>query len=224
MPEPSSNKPTIKIAIAEDLNDDDKVDWQDAAIAYRDIMQDIQGSEDVNNNVGTRIAMNFGSQAQQPFLKTLDNVKKVALATDGLKQSVLLKGYGNEGHDSAHPDYGDVGDKIGGEKDLNTLIEKGTKYNAAFGVHINAKETYAEGDAFSDDVSFGPDNQGWGWIDQAYVIDKMYDLSSGFRAERLDELKAAAPGLKVIYLDVWYQDQWESNRITDQFYERGWRM
>src|SRR5699024_7902718 len=88
MPEPSSNKPTIKIAIAEDLNDDDNVDWQDAAIAYRDIMQDIQGWEDVNNNVGTRIVMNFGSQAQQPFLKTLDNVKKVALATDGLRQPV----------------------------------------------------------------------------------------------------------------------------------------
>ena len=28
--------------------------------------------------------MNFGSQAQNPFLTTLDNVKKVALNTDGL--------------------------------------------------------------------------------------------------------------------------------------------
>src|SRR5690625_3699526 len=224
MPEPSSNKPTIKIAIAEDLNDDDKVDWQDAAIAYRDIMQDIQGSEDVNNNVGTRIAMNFGSQAQQPFLKTLDNVKKVSLATDDLGQSVLLKGYGNEGHDSAHPDYGDVGERMGGEIDLNTLINQGAKYNAEFGVHINAQETYPEADAFSDDLILGTDNLGWNWIDQSYVIDKMYDLTSGLREKRLDELKEVAPNLAFIYLDVWYQDQWESNRVSEQFHERGWRL
>src|SRR5699024_8971823 len=74
MPEPSSNNPVIKVAVAEDVNEDNKVDWQDAAIAYRDIMQDIQGWQDVNNLVGTRIVMNFGSQAPQPFLKSLDNV------------------------------------------------------------------------------------------------------------------------------------------------------
>ncbi|MBY7142847.1 endo-alpha-N-acetylgalactosaminidase [Virgibacillus sp. NKC19-3] len=216
MPEPSSNKPTIKIAIAEDLNDDDKVDWQDGAIAYRDIMQDIQGWKDVNNNVGTRIAMNFGSQAQQPFLKTLDNVKKTALATDGLRQPVLLKGYGNEGHDSAHPDYGDVGERMGGKEDLNTLIEEGHSYNAEIGVHINAQETYPEAKAFSEDLIEGPNSQGWGWIDQAYVIDKLYDLYSGKRAERLAELEEAAPDLDFVYLDVWHQDQWESNRITEQ--------
>src|SRR5699024_2664469 len=138
MAEPSSNQPTVKVAIAEDLNDDDQVDWQDGAIAYRDIMQDIKGAEDVNNNVGTRIAMNFGSQAQQPFLKTLDNVKKVSQATDGLGQAVLLKGYANEGHDSAHPDYGDVGERMGGIEDLNTLIDEGHDYNTEFDVHINA--------------------------------------------------------------------------------------
>lgn len=224
MPEPSSNKPTIKIAIAEDLNDDDKVDWQDAAIAYRDIMQDIQGSEDVNNNVGTRIAMNFGSQAQQPFLKTLDNVKKVALATDGLGQPVLLKGYGNEGHDSAHPDYGDVGEKMGGEEDLNTLIDEGHKYNAEIGVHINAQETYPEAKAFDEDLIEGPNSHGWGWLDQSYVIDKLYDLSSGRRAARLAELDEAAPGLDFVYLDVWYQDQWESNRIAEQLNGMGLRL
>src|SRR5699024_4803250 len=129
---------------------------QDGAIAYRDIMQDIKGSEDVNNNVGMRITENFASQAAQPFLKTLDNVKKVSLATDGLGQAVLLKGYANEGHDSAHPDYGDVGERMGGAEDLNTLIEKGHQFNTEFGVHINAQETYPEADAFSNDFIVGP--------------------------------------------------------------------
>ncbi|RID84990.1 endo-alpha-N-acetylgalactosaminidase [Mesobacillus zeae] len=224
MPEPQSNKPTVKIAIADDMNNDNEVDWQDGAIAYREIMQYIPGSEDVNNLVGTRIAMNFGSQAQQPFLKTLDHVKKVALATDGLGQSVLLKGYGNEGHDSAHPDYGNVGERIGGAADLQTLIREGHKYNSEFGVHINAQETYPEAKAFSEDLIDGPNSRGWGWLDQSYTINKLKDLYSGTRAKRLDELKEAAPGLDFVYLDVWYQDQWESNRISEQFLDRGWRV
>lgn len=224
MPEPQLTKPTIKIAIAEDLNLDHNVDWQDGAIAYREIMQDIKGYEDVNNNVGTRIAMNFGSQAQQPFLKTLDNVKKVALATDGLGQAVLLKGYGSEGHDSAHPDYGNVGERMGGAEDLNKLIKEGHKYNTEFGVHINAQETYPEAAAFNEDFIDGPNAKGWGWLDQSYTINKLKDLYSGTRAKRLDELKAAAPALDFIYLDVWYQDQWESDRIAEQLMDRGWRV
>ncbi|GGJ98298.1 hypothetical protein GCM10007063_20740 [Lentibacillus kapialis] len=224
MPEPSSNKPTIKIAIAEDTNNDQEIDWQDAAIEYRDIMQDIKGWKNVNNNVGMRIAMNFGSQAQQPFLKTLDNVKKVALATDGLGQAVLLKGYGSEGHDSAHPDYGDVGQRMGGVSDLNTLIEQGHTFNTEFGVHINAQESYPEADAFSEKLINGPGSKGWGWLDQSYTIDKLRDLYSGNRGKRLDALNEAAPGLDFIYLDVWYQDQWESNRVAEQIMNRGWRM
>ncbi|WHY77082.1 endo-alpha-N-acetylgalactosaminidase family protein [Neobacillus sp. WH10] len=224
MSKPQSKKPTVKIAIADDLNRDNEIDWQDGAIAYREIMQDIPGSNDVNNLVGQRIAMNFGSQAQQPFLKTLDNVKKVALATDGLGQSVLLKGYGNEGHDSAHPDYGNVGERIGGAEDIKTLIREGHKYNSEFGVHINAQETYPEAKAFNEDFIDGPNSRGWGWLDQSYTINKLKDLYSGTRAKRLDELKAAAPGLDFIYLDVWYQDQWESDRISEQFHDRGWRV
>ncbi|WP_223589541.1 endo-alpha-N-acetylgalactosaminidase family protein [Neobacillus bataviensis] len=224
MPKPQVVKPTVKIAIADDLNHDNEIDWQDGAIAYREIMQDIKGSENVNNLVGTRIAMNFGSQAQQPFLKTLDNVKKVALATDGLGQSVLLKGYSNEGHDSGHPDYGDAGERIGGAEDLKTLIREGHKYNSEFGVHINAQETYPEAKAFNEDFIDSPNSKGWGWLDQSYTINKLKDLYSGTRAKRLDELKTAAPGLDFIYLDVWYQDQWESDRIAEQFMNRGWRV
>lgn len=84
-------------------------------------------SEEVPELVAWRIAMNFGSQAQNPFLTTLDNVKKVALNTDGLGQSVLLKGYGNEGHDSGHPDYGDIGQRLGGADDMNTMMEEGDR-------------------------------------------------------------------------------------------------
>ncbi|GHI00391.1 hypothetical protein AM1BK_39330 [Neobacillus kokaensis] len=179
MPKSQEAKPTIKVAIAEDLNKDDMVDWQDGAIAYRGIMPDILGSENINNNVITRVVMNFGSQAQQPFLKTLDNVKKVALATDGLGQSMLLKGYQSEGHDSAHPDYDNVGERMGGATDLQTLIKEGHKYNSEFGVHINAQEAYPEAKVFSEDLIDGTNSLGWGWLDQSYTINKLKDLYSG---------------------------------------------
>ena len=53
---------------------------------------------------------------------------------------MLLKGYGNEGHDSGHPDYGDIGQRLGGADDMNTMMEEGSKYGARFGVHVNASE------------------------------------------------------------------------------------
>ncbi len=139
-------------------------------------------------------------------------------------QAVILKGYANEGHDSGHPDYGDVGERMGGVKDLNTLIKEGHKYNTQFGVHINAQETYPEAKAFNNDFIDRPSSLGWGWLDQSYTINKLKDLYSGSRAKRLDELKTAVPDLDFIYLDVWYQNQWESNRIADQFKDRGWRL
>ena len=101
-----------------------KVDWQDGAIAYRSIMNNPQGWEKVKNITAYRIAMNFGSQAQNPFLMTLDGIKKINLHTDGLGQGVLLKGYGSEGHDSGHLNYADIGKRIGGTEDFKALIEK----------------------------------------------------------------------------------------------------
>ncbi|NON23252.1 endo-alpha-N-acetylgalactosaminidase, partial [Klebsiella pneumoniae] len=117
---------------------DKKVDWQDGAIAYRSIMNNPQGWEKVKDITAYRIAMNFGSQAQNPFLMTLDGIKKINLHTDGLGQGVLLKGYGSEGHDSGHLNYADIGKRIGGVEDFKTLIEKAKKYGAHLGIHVNA--------------------------------------------------------------------------------------
>jgi endo-alpha-N-acetylgalactosaminidase len=64
------------------------------------------GAEKVPELVNQRIPFNFASQATNPFLVTLDESKRIYNLTDGLGQMNLLKGYQNEGHDSAHPDYG----------------------------------------------------------------------------------------------------------------------
>lgn len=228
--------PQMAVAIAADENGDSAVNWQDGALAYRGIMNNPLKSEEVPDLVAWRIAMNFGGQAQNPFLTTLDNVKKVALNTDGLGQSVLLKGYGSEGHDSGHPDYGNIGERIGGADDMNTLMKEGAKYGARFGVHVNASEMYPEAQAFSEDSVRRDENgnlrYGWNWLDQAVGIDGIWDLATGARKTRFGELKdKVGDNMDFIYLDVWgnrtssaSEDSWETRKMSKMINDNDWRM
>ena len=84
-----TDMPKAKIIISGDMNDDSKIDWQDGAVSFRSIMNNPYKCEEVPELVAYRIAMNFGGQAQNPFLTSLDKVKSVALNTDGLGQYVL---------------------------------------------------------------------------------------------------------------------------------------
>ena len=227
--------PKTKIIITGDENADNVVDWQDGAIAFRSIMNNPFKSEEVPELVAQRIAMNFGGQAQNPFLTTLDNAKKVALHTDGLGQSVILKGYGNEGHDSGHPDYYDIGKRIGGAKDMNTLMEKGKDLGARFGIHINCGEMYPEAKAFNNDSvrksRYGGLHYGWNWLDQGVGIDSVYDLATGNRKERFNKLKdLVGDNLDYIYVDIWgnltggNDDSWQTRKLSKEINEHGWRM
>lgn len=232
---PETDLPKTKIIITSDQNGDGQVDWQDGAIAFREIMHNPYKYEEVPELVAWRIAMNFGGQAANPFLTTLDNVKRVALNIDGLAQSVLLKGYGNEGHDSGHPDYADIGTRIGGAKDMNTLMEQGKAYGARFGIHINGSEMYPEAKAFNEDlVRYKPNGRlsyGWNWLDKAVGIDAYYDLGSGARRTRFNDLKAQiGDNMDFIYVDVWgnnttgVEDSWETRQFSKEIIDNGWRV
>ena len=226
--------PSAKVVITEDANADHKVDWQDGAIAYRSIMNNPQGWEKVKDITAYRIAMNFGSQAQNPFLMTLDGIKKINLNTDGLGQGVLLKGYGSEGHDSGHLNYADIGKRIGGVEDFKTLIEKAKKYGAHLGIHVNASETYPESKYFNEDIlrknADGSYSYGWNWLDQGINIDAGYDLAHG-RLARWEELKKElGDGLDFIYVDVWGNGQsgdngaWATHVLAKEINKQGWRF
>lgn len=226
--------PAAKVIIARDLNNDQVVDWQDGAIAYREIMNHPYGHERVPDLVAQRIVMNFGSQAPNPFLSTLDGIKKVYLHTDGLGQSLLLKGYGSEGHDSAHLNYEDVGEKIGGVKDFKTLLKEAATYHASLGVHINVTETYPESPYFVEELlkhhEDGSYSYGWNWLDQAIDIDSGYDLAHD-RNKRFEAFKAIVEDdLEFIYVDVWGNGQsgdesaWPSHQLAKQLNELGWRF
>ena len=230
-----TDTPQAKVTIAGNVNGDEEIDWQDGAVAFRDIMHNPYKSEEVPELVAYRIAMNFGGQAQNPFLTTLDNVKRVSMHTDGLGQSVLLKGYGNEGHDSGHPDYADIGERIGGAEDMNTLMTKGAEYGAKFGIHVNAGEMYPEAKAFSEDLvrreANGKLRYGWNWIDQGIGIDSVYDLGMGLREKRFDELEEkVGQNLDFVYVDIWgnktggSDDSWQTRKLSKEINDNGWRM
>ena len=216
--------PYIKVIITPDRNDDEKVDWQDAAIAFRKIMHNPRGWENTADRVAQHISFNFASFAGNPFLRALDNVKRVYYVTDGLEQLVLLKGYQSEGHDSAHADYGgNIGIRQGGKRDLNILVNEGSKFNADFGVHLNCTEAYPEAKCFSDDF-VDASKPGWGWLDQSYYIRHRKDLTSGFFKERIAQLKKDVPGLEFVYMDVYFGDGWEGLEMARTINQAGMDM
>ncbi len=77
--------PYATVIVTRDRDGDGRVDWQDAAIAMREIMVNRLGADEQHLRVVPHIPFNFASQATNPFLATLDNVKRIALATDGLQ-------------------------------------------------------------------------------------------------------------------------------------------
>lgn len=242
--EPNELPLFAKVVITDkDENGDGKMDWQDGAIAYRGTIMHIPvNSELVREAVNLRISMNFGGHAQHPFLMALDNVKRVALSTDGLGQLVLLKGYASEGHDSGHPDYWNIGERMGGVEDMITMMEEGGELGAQFGIHVNASEFYPEAKAFdenrvgrynTEDGSLGGLRYGWNWIDQGVNMNIAYDFATGDRAERFQKLyDLVGDRLSFVYVDVWgngqhgiNEDGWMTRRLTKEITEnRDWRI
>lgn len=229
-------QPYVKVVITGDENGDKSVDWQDGAIAARDqkVIHIPYASESIPDLVTTRIAMNFQSQATNPFLTSLDNVKRVALHSDGLGQSILLKGYANEGHDSGHPDYFDIGTRMGGAEDMKTMLVEGQKYGAEFGIHVNASEFYPEAKSFNEDMvkrSGSSLSYGWNWLDQGIGINGIYDLASENRNERFDKLyEIVGDELDYVYVDVWgngtsgSEDAWQTRKLSNEITRNQWRI
>lgn len=216
--------PWAKVVLTGDANDDDTLDWQDGAVAFRTIMSNPNGAEEVPDRVVSRIAMNFASQATHPFLRTLDDTKRIALATDGLGQYTNLKGYGSEGHDSAHPDYaGNYNTRAGGLADLRTLTEEGAKWNADFQVHVNATESYPEARAFSEKL-VDPSAKGWNWLNQSYYIKQRPDLATGAVVDRFAQLREEVPALDGLYIDVYYSSGWLADSLSRQLADQGWTI
>lgn len=209
--------PFSQIIIGKDENGDGKVDWQDAAILFREIMPIPKGAEHVKDHV-LWIAMNFTSSTTNPFLRVLDNSKLLSNYYDGFGQMILNKGYQLEGHDDSHPDYAEVGVRQGGARELNILGEKGAAYNIKTGIHINAIEYML--DAVNTKLEnlkgekLGELEHGWAWLDSSYLVDQMKDLASGELQRRLKELYETVPTLNFIYVDVYFRSDYHSYKFA----------
>ncbi|NGN67349.1 hypothetical protein G5C51_26025 [Streptomyces sp. A7024] len=224
-PEPERELPWAKVVVTPDANGDKEVDWQDGAVAFRAIGTRTKGAEQTADRVITHIPFNFASQATHPFLRTLDDVKRVSLATDGLGQMALLKGYASEGHDSAHPDFGgNINKRAGGLTDLNKLLKGGKKWGATFGVHVNETEAYPVAKSFSENL-VDKTKPGWNWLDQSYYIDQRRDLNSGAMAKRFQQLRDETdPNLSQLYIDVYYTHGWIADRTLTEVQKQGWNV
>ena len=147
-------EPWVKVAVTGDRNSDGKVDYQDGAIARRDDCQkdgqkaDAYGYETVMGSYNT-IAMDVGSAAQYPFLRILDNIKKMSLGLDNFPQTVIIKGYNGQGHDSNNNDFANYNEAAGGLTDFKTLLSVSEEYNTSIGIHVNETETYPESATYS---------------------------------------------------------------------------
>ena len=211
--------PKVTVLFAADRNDDSAVDWQDAAIRYREVDTPRLGADRVAERVVSRIPFNFASSATNYFDLVLDNTKRIANQTDGLGQWVLNKGYGSEGHDSANTDYGgNYNERAGGLADLNTLVDEGATLNADMSVHVNATEIYPQANAFDSAILDGtaPYKPGWNWLDQSYYINQQADLGTGRVLDRFQQLRDEVPGLSGVYIDVYYSNGWVAEELADE--------
>ncbi|MFF4761042.1 endo-alpha-N-acetylgalactosaminidase family protein [Streptomyces sp. NPDC001292] len=217
--------PYAKVVLTGDRNDDGAVDWQDGAMACREIMYRPLGADRTKSFVVSNIEYNTNSFASHPFTRVLDDIKKGSLLTDGLGQLVQLKGYQAEGHDNAHPDYGGhMNEGAGGKKDLNFLVEQAKKYDAAIGVHINSTEAYPDAKSFRWDMTNGEADPGWIYRDVSYHINRDKDVQSGAFGRRLDELAKDVPGLAFIYNDVYFARGYNAYELARLEHRHGWMV
>lgn len=203
--EPEKNLPFAKVVIGGDENQDKAITWQDAGIAYREIMNRAFGSENTKNE-WMYIAMNMSSGASQPFLRVLDEAKAISYLTDGFGMKIMNKGYQAGGHDDSHGDYDFVGTQQGGVDDFNILIDEGLKYGIKNGVHINATEFALDGFETEEENLTKKDGElvgAWGWFDKAFHVNKSAEIANGDLERRLDDFEEVAPNLDFFYVDVY---------------------
>ena len=215
--------PSVQVKLVKDVNNSGAVNYQDGAVAYRDLAPRPVNAGVFQDTYGY-ISINVGSGVQYPFLRVLDNAKKFYLGTDGFAQNILLKGYQNEGHDAAHPNVADINQRAGGIEDFQTLLREARNYNASIGIHINHTESYPEAPQYSSITS---DRNGWAWYDQSkYIVreNDIMDKTEGLYA-RLDDLKEiVGDDLNMVYVDVYTDRDYPANRLLNALNSRGWAV
>ena len=220
--------PLLYVALAEDVNESQDVDWQDAAVEFRKIMPTAQGMEEIPDAVVQRLVFPQSGEGNYPYVASLDETKRVYLNTDGLGQLVLNK-FHNTG---VWGDFTVYDDRLGGLRDFNKYVSDATNlYNSWVGVHTNYTEIFAKAGEFRPESilmqedGITPKNGGYQaygyWLEQVYTPDITFEALSLERQKRLVGFKNEVPDLGFIYSDVFSGGGWKGRRLAEDYKEAG---
>ncbi|OUP48085.1 endo-alpha-N-acetylgalactosaminidase family protein, partial [Lachnoclostridium sp. An181] len=221
--EPDEENLYCRIAITEDTNGDDIMDWQDGANALKKLTDGIIPGGERAARSFFHVGYNFASGAQQPFLKVADNMKRLSNYFDGFSQQLVFKGYQNEGHDSCWGDYQDVNSRAGGAEDMNVAIAEADKLDSNIGIHLNNTGVTPEAKAYGDPTTTS-DQPGWVWMDQSRILRRYADMLTGGFDDRLNQLFEQTPELDFVYVDCWGDDRWGEKKLIRNLLENGVEM
>lgn len=224
----TNDMPLVYVALAEDLNGTGTVDWQDAGIRFRDIMEMAIGMDKIPDAVVQRLIMPQAGEGNYPFISSLDETKRVYLNTDGLGQIILDK-YHNLGY---WGDFSVYDDHLGGLIDFRKFVSDATnKYNGFVGVHSNFTEVFAKTNQFSTESvqmsadGLTPNSKGYKafgfFLHQCYMADDTWEALSGQRRDSMKMFVEDVPDLGFIYSDVYYWNGWRGQRLIDDYTANG---
>ena len=220
--------PLVYVVLAEDLNETGTVDWQDAAIRFRDVMYIAIGMDKIPDAVVQRLIMPQAGEGNYPFISSLDETKRVYLNTDGLGQIILDK-YHNLGF---WGDFSVYDDHLGGLKDFRKFVADATnEYNGFVGVHSNFTEVFAKTNQFSTEsiqmnaAGTQPQSKGYKafgfFLHQCYYADDTWEALSGQRRDSMKMFKEDVPDLGFIYSDVYYWNGWRGQKLEEDYAANG---
>ncbi len=218
--------PWCKITITDDKNEDGQVNWQDAAVAYRQIMDPLSGENLARKTIAVNILLNYWGRQSWTWENGLDYVKRQAQATDNFPQIMLVKGAHNQFGDG-WPSYGDANPLLGGNDALRRLISEAEKYNVYVGTHTNSVEAYPESPFYEETPKY---NGGvWDFVDRGgTAVDDIEYWSSGLLDQRYEAHKSEFEKMKFQYLDVsagrWdgKEARWTTWKTLKKFQELDW--
>ena len=224
----TNDMPLVYVALAENLNGTGTVDWQDAGIRFRDIMETAIGMDKIPDAVVQRLIMPQAGEGNYPFISSLDETKRVYLNTDGLGQIILDK-YHNLGY---WGDFSVYDDHLGGLIDFRKFVSDATnKYNGFVGVHSNFTEVFAKTNQFSTESvqmsadGLTPNSKGYKaygfFLHQCYMADDTWEALSGQRRDSMKMFVEDVPDLGFIYSDVYYWNGCRGQRLIDDYTANG---
>ena len=91
------------------------------------------------------------------------------------------------------------------------FLDVAHEYDTEIGIHVNAQEAYPEARSFNDDMIMGPQQGGWGWLDQSRVINKIWDLGTQARYKRFAQLFDRINNTNLLSLD------WDKGEYVKRF-------